>query len=206
MLHQHKKIELTGPAGSLQSLYQCGDTNKPAVVVCHPHPQHGGTMRNKVVYWIARAFEDAGCSVLRFNFRGVEQSEGQWDNGHGEADDAAAALDWMHTQHPNAPLWMAGFSFGCYAGLKAARKDQRVSRLFAVAPAVNLWSFAFMQGEHRPFTIVSGTEDEIVPFEQVQLSVKGQHNITFHHIDGAGHFFPEHKEQMITALMSEVNL
>ncbi len=204
--HHHQKIEITGPVGALQGLYQEGELNKPAVVVCHPHPQFGGTMRNKVVYWIARAFEDAGCSVLRFNFRGVEQSEGVWDEGDGEAGDAAAALDWMHTQHPNAPLWIAGFSFGSYAGLMAARNDQRVSRLFAVAPAVNLWSFAFMLGEQRPVTVVAGTDDEIVPFEQVCLNVKGHSNIDFHSIEGAGHFFPEHKDQMISALMSSVKV
>ncbi len=204
--HQHQKIIITGPVGDLQALYQIGEPDKPAVVVCHPHPQYGGTMRNKVVYWIARAFEDAGCSVLRFNFRGVEQSAGNWDEGRGEADDAAAALDWLHGQHPDSPLWLAGFSFGCYAGLMAARHDARISRLFAVAPAVNLWSFAFMQGDQRPFTVVSGTNDEIVPFDQVHASVAGQKHIDFHAIEGAGHFFPEHKEQMIHALMSDVKL
>jgi len=202
--HQHQKLVIAGPVGDLETLYQQGEAHKPAVVVCHPHPQYGGTMRNKVVYWIARAFEDAGCSVLRFNFRGVEQSEGTWDNGHGEADDAAAALDWMQEQHPDSPLWLAGFSFGCYAGLQAARNNPHVSRLFAVAPAVNLWSFAFMQGDHRPMTVISGTDDEIVPFEQVQASTAGQTHIHFHSIEGAGHFFPNHKDQMIAALLSDI--
>ncbi len=204
--HHHQKIVIAGPAGDLQALYQQGERHQPAVVVCHPHPQYGGTMRNKVVYWIARAFEDAGCSVLRFNFRGVEQSEGCWDEGRGESDDAAAALDWLHARHPDSALWLAGFSFGCYAGLMAARHDDRVSRLFAIAPAVNLWSFAFMQGDQRPFTVVSGTADEIVPFEQVQASVKDQEHIHFHAINGAGHFFPDHKDQMIQALMADLIL
>jgi len=198
--HQHQKLVVPGPAGALQALYQQGKAGKPAVVVCHPHPQYGGTMRNKVVYWIARAFEDEGCSVLRFNFRGVEASEGKWDEGKGEALDAAAALDWLHAKHADAPLWLAGFSFGCYTGLQAARHDARVSRLFAVAPAVNLWSFAFMQGDQRPLTVVAGTADEIVPFGQIQASVSGQRNIRFHAIEDAGHFFPEHRNQMIAAL------
>jgi len=202
--HQHQKIIVPGPVGALQSLYQRGETGQAAVVVCHPHPQHGGTMRNKVVYWIARAFEDAGCSVLRFNFRGVEQSEGEWDDGHGEADDAAAALNWLHARHPDSPLWLAGFSFGCYAGLQAARNDARVSRLFAIAPAVNLWSFAFMQGDQRPLTVIAGNNDEIVPFALVQASVAGQSNIHFHAIEGAGHFFPNHKDEMITALSADI--
>jgi len=202
--HHHQSLFIPGPAGALQALYQPGDAGKPAVVLCHPHPQYGGTMRNKVVYWMGRAFEDAGCSVLRFNFRGVEQSEGVWDEGVGEADDARAALDWLHAQHPQSALWLAGFSFGCYAGLQAARTDARVSRMFAVAPAVNLWSFAFMQGETRPITVIAGTQDEIVPFEQVRASVRGKHNISFHAIEGAGHFFPGHMDQMTAALMDDV--
>ncbi len=202
--HQHQALLIPGPAGVLQSLYQPGEAKRPAVVICHPHPQYGGTMRNKVVYWMGRTFEDAGCSVLRFNFRGVEQSEGEWDEGRGEADDARAALNWLHAHHPQSPLWLAGFSFGCYAGLQAARHDARVSRMFAVAPAVNLWSFAFMQGETRPVTVISGTADEIVPFAQVCASVQGVANIRFHAIEGAGHFFPNHMDQMRAALMADV--
>jgi len=202
--HHHQPLFIAGPAGALQALYQPGETGKPAVVLCHPHPQYGGTMRNKVVYWMGRAFEDAGCSVLRFNFRGVEQSEGVWDEGKGEADDARAALDWLCAQHPESELWLAGFSFGCYAGLQAARSDARVSHMFAVAPAVNLWSFAFMQGETRPITVISGTADEIVPFAQVRASVRGKRNIHFHAIEGAGHFFPGHMDQMTAALNCEL--
>ena len=203
--HQHKQVFIDGQAGALQALYQPGEAGKPAVVICHPHPQFGGTMRNKVVYWMGRAFEDIGCSVLRFNFRGVEQSEGEWGEGIGEADDARAALDWLFAQHPESQLWLAGFSFGCYAGLQAAREDTRVNRMFAVAPAVNLWSFAFMQGETRPVTVVSGSADEIVPFEQVRASVQGKPNICFHAIEGAGHFFPEHMDKMMAALVADVN-
>ncbi len=197
---------MDGPSGKLEFLYQPGDSGRPAVVICHPHPLYGGTMRNKVVYWMGRAFEDTGCSVLRFNFRGVERSEGVWDEGDGEADDARAALNWLHARHLDVPLWLAGFSFGCYAGLQAARSDSHVSRMFAVAPAVNLWSFAFMDGEQRPVTVISGTADEIVPFAQVAASVEGRANIHFHSIEGAGHFFPEHMDQMQQALLADLNL
>lgn len=204
MNHRHRNIYIEGPAGRLQAIYQPGDPGRPAVVVCHPHPLYGGTMRNKVVYWMARAFEDMGCSVLRFNFRGVEESEGVWDEGSGEADDAAAALSWLHACHGDAPLWLAGFSFGCYAGLQAARRDTRVSHMFAVAPAVNLWSFDFMRGEERPITVVAGTADEIVPFGQIKRSVAAKRNIHFHPIEGAGHFFPQHMEQMSSLLLADI--
>jgi len=202
--YQHKKIFIQGPDGVLQSLYHPGKQGRPAVVMCHPHPLYGGTMRNKVVYWMARAFEDAGCSVLRFNFRGVEQSEGEWDEGSGESDDARAALDWMNEVYPESPLWLAGFSFGCYAGLQAARMDDRVEHMFAVAPAVNLWPFSFMIGENRPITVVAGTADEIVPFDEIERSVKGKSNIHFCPIEGAGHFFPQHMKQMTESLMQDV--
>ncbi|PIP02585.1 MAG: alpha/beta hydrolase [Zetaproteobacteria bacterium CG12_big_fil_rev_8_21_14_0_65_54_13] len=202
-LRHHEKLFLSGPAGRLQALYQAGEPGRPAVVICHPHPQYGGTMNNKVVYWMGRAFEDMGCTVLRFNFRGVEQSEGEWDDGVGEADDAAAALEWLHARAADSALWQAGFSFGCLAGLKAAHKDKRVERMFAVAPAVNLWSFDFLNDERRPVTVVSGTADEIVPFDAVRAWCDGHAAVRLHAISGAGHFFPAHMDQMMAALVSE---
>ena len=202
--HHHERFFLPGPAGRLQALYQPGEAGRPAVLICHPHPQYGGTMRNKVVYWMGRAFEDMGCSVLRFNFRGVEQSEGVWDDGFGETDDAAAALDWLHARHRDSPLWLAGFSFGCFAGLKAAHTDQRVECMFAVAPAVNLWSFDFLDQEKRPVAVVAGTADEIVPFDAVRTWCDGHAFVRLHAIAGAGHFFPAHMDQMMAALTSQV--
>ncbi|MDQ7011699.1 MAG: alpha/beta fold hydrolase [Mariprofundaceae bacterium] len=205
-VHHHEKLFIDGPAGRLQALYQPGEKDRPAVVVCHPHPQYGGTMRNKVVYWIGRAFEDCGCSVLRFNFRGVEQSDGSWDEGRGEAGDVAAALDWLHARCVSSPLWLAGFSFGCYAGLQAARSEPRVERMFAVAPAVNHWDFSFMAGETRPLTIVHGTDDEIVPFAEVAAWAGEHPHWRFHAIAGAGHFFPQHMQQMTEALLADAFL
>jgi len=200
--HHHEKLFIDGPTGALQSIYQAGDADKAAIVICHPHPLFGGTMRNKVVYWIARAFEDLGHPVLRFNFRGVEQSEGVWDAGDGESDDAAIALDWLHEKHPDVPLWLAGFSFGCFAGLKAAVHDDRVERMFAIAPAVNLWDFSFMRNETRPIKVIHGTVDELVPHDMVSAWVELLHSVEYHEIEGAGHFFPEHHQQLQAALVS----
>jgi len=202
-MHQHAKINIQGKAGKLEGLYQRGELGKPAIVVCHPHPLYGGTMRNKVVYWIARAFEDMGYTVLRFNFRGVEHSEGVWDEGIGESDDVVSALDWLEAEHPQSSLWLAGFSFGSYAGLLAAHRDQRVQRMFVIAPAVNLWSFDFMRDETRPLTVISGTADEIVPFEQVQAWIKTMpRHVRFITIDGAGHFFPSHMTKLMDILQA----
>ncbi|OIO66864.1 MAG: alpha/beta hydrolase [Zetaproteobacteria bacterium CG_4_9_14_3_um_filter_49_83] len=199
--HHHERLLIAGPAGDLQALYQPGQAGKPAVVVCHPHPLYGGTMRNKVVYWIARVFEDLGFAVVRFNFRGVEQSQGQWANGVGEADDVVAVVDWLKAQHPTAEVWLAGFSFGTYAGLLAAAKDPRIARMFAVAPAVNFWSFDFVQQEKRPLLVISGTEDELVEFEQVQAWINTlPEHAEFYPIEGAGHFFPDHMPEMMDVI------
>jgi len=187
---------LKGPVGKLEALYHQGKVGQPAIVVCHPHPVYGGTMRNKVVYWIARAFEELGYSVLRFNFRGVEQSEGVWDEGVGEVDDVTAMIDWLELQNPDSPLYLAGFSFGTYAGLQAARKDTRIEKMLAVAPAVNLWSFDFMLGETRPLIIIQGTADEIVPFEQSKSFAQQLPHAHWFEVEGAGHFFPHHLEEL----------
>ena len=201
--HHHERLVIDGPAGDLQALYQPGQVDKPAVVVCHPHPLYGGTMRNKVVYWIARVFEDLGFTVVRFNFRGVEQSHGQWADGIGEADDAVAVVDWLQAKLPGSEIWLAGFSFGTYAGLLAAAKDPRIARIFAVAPAVNFWSFDFVQQEQRPLLVISGKEDELVPFEQVQawISTLPEH-VGFYPVEGAGHFFPDHMSEMMAVIRS----
>jgi len=200
MLHHHEKLFIDGSVGRLQSIYQAGASNKAAIVICHPHPLFGGTMRNKVVYWMARAFEDFGHPVLRFNFRGVEQSDGTWDAGDGESEDAGAALDWMHERHPDVPLWLAGFSFGCFAGLKAAVNDERIERMFAVAPAVNLWDFSFMRNETRPLKVIHGTADELVPHVMVSAWVELLESAEYVEIEEASHFFPNHMVHLQSAL------
>ncbi|OIQ01322.1 MAG: alpha/beta hydrolase [Zetaproteobacteria bacterium CG2_30_46_52] len=207
MDYHNEKQTIAGPAGALEALYHQGAADKPAIVVCHPHPLYGGTMRNKVVYWMARAFEDLGYSVLRFNFRGVEKSEGVWADGIGEADDVSAAFDWLSKANPGSPLYFAGFSFGTYAGLQAARKDTRIKKMLAVAPAVNLWSFDFMLGETRPFTIIQGTKDEIVPFDAVKDWAALHPEATLLTIEDAGHFFPQHMDTLMAycRLLDEEN-
>ncbi|MDQ6951518.1 MAG: CocE/NonD family hydrolase [Mariprofundales bacterium] len=197
----HQKLLIAGSAGKLQAIYQPGSDAQPAVVICHPHPLYGGTMRNKVVYWMARSFEEQGCHVLRFNFRGVEQSEGVWDDGVGEAQDASSALNWMAEKHPDSELWLAGFSFGCYAGLRAARSDTRVRRLLVVSPAVEHYDFGFMAGDQRPLTVVQGDADEIVSSAAVEAWAGGLPQSELHRITGASHFYPQHQAELQQALL-----
>lgn len=198
---QHQRLFVPGPVGKLQAIHEPSEDARAAVVICHPHPQFGGTMRNKVVYEMSRTFAEAGCATLRFNFRGVEGSEGAWDEARGEVDDVRAAIEWMEVQYPDTPLWLAGFSFGAYVGLKAAQGDARIERLFAVAPAVNHWDFSFMQLDSRPLTVVAGKADEIVPFEKVVAWAQSLSHVQFHPVEGAGHFFPDHMQKMKRMLL-----
>src|SRR5213083_2713034 len=100
-----------GPAGRIEAILREAEPPvRRAAIVCHPHPLFGGTMHNKVVFRIARPFQDAGFAVLRFNFRGAGRSEGEHDNGLGEQDDLRAAIRFVLERYPDAELWLAGFS------------------------------------------------------------------------------------------------
>ena len=115
--------DLVGPAGRLEALLDEPSSDqqvRAAVVFAHPHPQYGGTMHTKIVYQGAKALTRIGCTVLRFNFRGVGASEGEFDRGEGEMDDFKAALDYMASRDPGLPLWAAGFSFGAWVALRPA--------------------------------------------------------------------------------------
>lgn len=135
-----ESLFIDGPAGRLEALLEEPDDRdaRHAVLVCHPHPQHGGTMHNKVVYRIARALRRAGAVVLRFNYRGVNLSEGDYDKGIGEVEDARAALALLRSRYPDLPFSLAGFSFGSRVILKLGCQTPEVTRLIAVGFPANL--------------------------------------------------------------------
>ena len=135
-----ESLFIDGPAGKLEALLEEPEDSDPihAVLVCHPHPQHGGTMHNKVVYRIARALRRAGAVVLRFNYRGVNLSEGQYDHGVGEVEDARAALTLLRSRYPGLPFSLAGFSFGSRIILNLGCETPGVSMLIAVGFPANL--------------------------------------------------------------------
>ncbi len=124
--------DLRGPSGHLEAVLNSGRPDAPyAVLLCHPHPKGGGTMHNKVVYHAMKVFTSFGLPVLRFNFRSVGLSEGAFDDGHGEQDDARAALDWLD-QNLHLPILSAGFSFGAYVNLRASCGDPRIKGVLAL--------------------------------------------------------------------------
>src|SRR5919202_370193 len=129
-----ESLMVDGPAGRLEALLEEPEHGSPveAALVCHPHPQHGGTMHNKVVYRIARGLRKTGCVVLRFNFRGVNLSEGEYAGGIGETEDARSTLAWLRERYPGLPYSLAGFSFGSRVILRLGCPLADARRLIAV--------------------------------------------------------------------------
>ncbi|MDH3619719.1 MAG: alpha/beta fold hydrolase [Gammaproteobacteria bacterium] len=162
-----ERLFLDGPAGRLEAIVERPGEGalEGCAVVCHPHPQHGGTMHNKVAHTLARAFVRSGYEVLRFNFRGTEKSEGEYDEGIGELDDALAAIEWMRSRHASYPLWLAGFSFGAAISIRAAVATH-VDGLISIAPAISHFASGLESQPQCPWLIIQGDEDELVDIEE----------------------------------------
>src|ERR1700685_4416244 len=139
MSRRIESLFIDGPAGRLEALLEEPEDQDPnrAVLVCHPHPQYGGTMHNKVVYRIARGLRRAGAVVMRFNYRGVNLSGGQYDTGVGETEDARAALAALRSRYPGLPFSLAGFSFGSRIVLRLGCETPGVSQLIAAGFPAN---------------------------------------------------------------------
>ncbi len=203
------EVIMAGPDGRLEGRYQQAEgPNAPIALMLHPHPQHGGTMNNKVVYTLYQSFQRQGFSVLRFNFRGVGRSQGKFDRGEGELSDAAAALDWLQGLNPNAPqCWIAGFSFGAWIGMQLLMRRPEISGFISVAPPANIYDFSFLAPCPASGQIVQGDKDDVVPLEAVQkliakLSQQRGIKIDYRIIPGATHFFNEHLPQLSAAVDS----
>ncbi len=184
-----QRRSVAGPAGAIECAIDEPADRPPRglALVCHPHPQHGGTMDNKVVQTLARAFVQLGFRSLRFNFRGVGASEGVWDAGRGEVDDAVAVLDALHDE-PTLPLVVAGFSFGGYvASQVAARAGARhaLARTVLVGPATQNFSVAPVAEDTL---VIQGELDDVVPL-QATLDWARPQSLPVVVVPGGGHFF-----------------
>jgi alpha/beta superfamily hydrolase len=198
----NQSLTLAGPAGVLEALTLCPEAAVAATataVILHPHSLHGGTMQNKVVHTLARAFGELGVASVRFNFRGVGASTGRFAHGEGETEDALAVIAWVRKQRPDTPVWLAGFSFGAYVALRAAAPAQ-VSGLITVAPAVHLYDFSTLVLPQCPWLLIQGEADEIVPVAAVRDWLSGiapQPQTLF--LPGVGHFFHGHLAELKSA-------
>lgn len=197
------EVLLTAPEGTIELRYQgADDPTAPAVVILHPHPEHGGTMNNKVVYTMYQTFLDQGFHAVRFNFRGVGKSTGHFDFGEGELRDAMYVLGWMKDMFPKArAYWVAGFSFGSWVALQLLKKDPDLAHFICAGPPANVYDFSFMLPTDREGIFIQGSIDAIVkPQASVELAEKVSRvspvQIACHMIDGADHFFTGKLDQL----------
>jgi alpha/beta superfamily hydrolase len=183
---------IEGPVGRLEALLEEPEQEDPreAILVCHPHPKGGGTMHNKVVYRIARGLRKSGAVVLRFNFRGVNLSEGEHAKGIGEVDDARAALAWLRDKYPDLPYSLAGFSFGSRVVLKLACSDAWARRVVAVGFPTKYQDFDYVRQCATPRIFIHSTNDEHGPREEMQQFYDSlPEPKALHWIEAEDHFF-----------------
>lgn len=201
---QDYRLMLDGPTGQLEALLNMPErlaNNHAIALICHPHPQFGGTMQNKVVHTVARAMSALGIPALRFNYRAVGKSEGEYDEGRGETADVVAAANWLQQQWPEHDLWVAGFSFGGFVGVQAT-SQLNVKQLITVAPALRYLPEDFA-APALPWLNLHGKADEVIAYDDVQawLSNHRAEAETISFAD-ASHFFHGRLRELREAIVS----
>jgi uncharacterized protein len=199
----HRSFFLGGPVGRLEATLWTSSADQPdfAAVVCHPHPLFGGTLHNKVVYQIAKVLHDRGAPVLRFNFRGAGQSEGEHDNGRGELGDVRAALDYLAAQFPGKSILLAGFSFGSWVGLRVGCKDIRVHKLIGLGLAVDNTDMSDLRACVKPKLVIQGGNDPFgsrANIDALFAVLPEPKRLVI--VDGADHFFTGRLDQIGIAI------
>ncbi len=181
---------IQGPQGNLETLAEGFDAPFNGVaIVCHPHPLYSGTMHNKVVHYIARTMKKMGLATIRFNFRGVGKSEGEYGESVGETEDLLAVIDWVIEHYPDKPIWLAGFSFGGFVALRGSTQRD-VKQLVTVAPSVSFFDTSDIKLPDCPWLLIQGKEDETVLHQDVLDWLKDlpiQPKAIY--LDGVEHFF-----------------
>ncbi|GMQ96801.1 MAG: Dot/Icm type IV secretion system effector CoxH3 [Gammaproteobacteria bacterium] len=186
-------VWIEGPRGRLEALLEQppGNVHKgvPVGIICHPHPLFGGTLHNKVVHTIARAFNKMGARSLRFNFRGIGASAGSFGEGSGEIEDTLAVIAWVRKRFPDTRLWLGGFSFGGTVAVNTAQ-SHAPDYLVTIAPSVVHFNLNGIQLPGHPWLVIQGDEDSVVPYTSVKEwvdSLKPAPDMVT--IKGAEHFF-----------------
>lgn len=184
-----RHVDVYSSAGRLEALYRELQDPDGVAVVCHPHPQGGGTLHNKVVFRAARGLEAANVATLRFNFRGVGSSAGQHDQGEGEQDDFSAALSWITKKHPGKTVFAGGFSFGSWVASRAGCETPIVDALFLIGTPVNKYDFGYLRHCEKPMLFLHGTQDEHGDVNKLESMAQQVRNAETVIVTGADHFF-----------------
>ena len=207
MKSENKEIFIPGPSGRIQAKYFKNEKQgAPVALVLQPHPQYGGTMNNRIIHETYNCFYKNKFSVIKINFRGVEKSDGVFDNGQGELSDAAAALDWIEKENPGYnQCWVSGFSFGALICMQLIMRRPEVNKFIAISPQPNVYDFTFLAPCPISGLITFGKNDELVQIDSIlnlkkRLSMQKNINVKFDTIPNANHFY-KNKEKELSALI-----
>ena len=201
-----RTVWIEGPAGKLEAALRVADEPRGAVVLAHPHPLYGGTLHNPVIFHADRELNRAGLTTLRFNFRGVEGSDGFHDDGRGEIGDVAAAAGWVAALAPGVPLILVGYSFGSRCAIAHATADRTVAGVVAIGLPVRIWEFEDLASLGRPLSVVQGTKDEFGSIEEVALVVaRAVPTGRIYEVDGASHLFPGRAKEAAARVVEAVS-
>ena len=207
MKNKIKEIFIPGPCGRIQAKYSKNENKgAPVALVLQPHPQYGGTMNNKITYETYNSFYKMGFSVIRINFRGVEKSDGIFDNGQGELSDAAAALDWIEKENPDySQCWVSGFSFGSLICMQLIMRRPEVNKFIAISPQPNVYDFTFLAPCPISGLIIHGKNDELVPEDSLlnlkeRLSSQKNIEVKFNSMVGANHFYNNKEKELASTI------
>ena len=200
---KNREIFIPGSSGRIQAKYsKSKQIGAPVALVLSPHPQYGGTMNNKIVYESYKSLCRNGFSVIRINFRGVEKSDGIFDNGQGELSDAAAALDWIEKENPGFDqCWVTGFSFGALICMQLIMRRPEVNNFIAISPQPNVYDFSFLAPCPTSGQVIYSDSDELVTTESIlelDRRIKNQKGVEviFSKIKDANHFFKNKEDKL----------
>jgi alpha/beta superfamily hydrolase len=200
-----RKLWIEGEAGKLEAALRVADGARAAAVVAHPHPLHGGTLNNPVVFHVDRELNRAGLTTLRFNFRGTGTSEGSHDDGRGEVADVTRAACWLRGVTNGVPLLLVGYSFGSICSLRHAVADPAVAALVAIGLPARHYEFDELARFDRPLAVVHGADDELASPDDVrELLHRHRRSADVRLVPGATHLFPgratEAADQVLAAV------
>lgn len=198
-----RKLWIEGPAGRLEAALRGADGARAAVVIAHPHPLHGGTLHNPVIFHADRELNRAGMITLRFNFRGAGDSDGGHDDGRGEVDDVAAAVNWLAGLTRGLPLLFVGYSFGSVCGIRHAVENAVVAAVIALGLPVGRYDLEEARRLARPFAVVQASDDEFGSPEEVRRALDGaQPEPELHVVEDTSHLFPRRASDAALAVVA----
>ena len=200
-----RALRIDGPVGKLEAMLREASDPTAAVVLAHPHPLYGGTLNNPVVFHADRELNRAGFTTLRFNFRGVGESDGFHDDGRGEIGDVGAAASWLSALVTEKPLILVGYSFGSRCAIAHAIADKSVAGVVAIGLPPRIWPFDDLPTLARPLAVVQGTNDEFGSIDEVQaLIAAAVPPGRLYTVPGASHLFPGRAQEAAARVVEAV--